>query len=211
MPFSLLKCRGARLSKADITSAFKVLLFFCSHQRSLTSGSHFNLLAFFRFLCYSELTSSSRRLSSLLKRLPPSLWRLAHLLLKQRKTNQLGSPLSIFWFKIILPLSHFDLLTHFLYLRKSQHALPSDPLFITESGHIPTYHGFFHTFAKFSRCLEFLLISSLATPFTSVSFFVPSIHSLPLNLVSAPGLEPNPATIGWEAGYTVQVASLSQD
>jgi len=106
------------------------------------------LLAFFGFLRCSEFTSTSTTfdpsahpcVSDITLHSPDTLI----FSLKRSKTNQSGPAVPIFLFRLNSPLSPFESLQKLIHSKSGSHALPSSPLFITESGLVASRFWFHH-------------------------------------------------------------------
>ena len=112
------------------------------HSRSHVPSS------FFRFLRCSEFTAStllfvpSRHacISDLFQFSEDSLV----FQLKRTKTNASGRPTPVFFFRSQSPLNPFEASSNYLSFRKLQSSTSTEPLFISESGHVATRFWFHH-------------------------------------------------------------------
>ena len=104
-------------------------------------------LAFFGFLRCSELTSSSQTFDPRRHACISDLSSYANgtlvYYIKHSKTNQTGPSTPVFIFRNQSALNPFEILSNYLLFRKSQTNSLSDPLFISEFGHVAS-RSWFH-------------------------------------------------------------------
>ena len=104
------------------------------------------ILAFFGFLRCSEFTSPTLtfdpRFHACIADLSPFTHDTLIYHIKRSKSNQFGPSIPIFIFNFQSSLNPFETLSHYLSYRKSLSHNPSDPLFITESGHVASRQWF---------------------------------------------------------------------
>ena len=63
---------------------------------------------------------------------------------KMNQTNASGRPTPVFFFRSQSPLNPFEALSNYLSFRKLQSSTSTEPLFISESGHVATCFWFHH-------------------------------------------------------------------